>query len=144
MTTKQIQDVNYRTVYVASDGKEFDDAETCRTYERSYACAMKSYLKDMSIRETCNEEDLFDTGSCETEVFVVLPKSKEDILRIKQIAIGFCCSEENVNKCIDDSDINSVILVTIGYNNEWACISRLNNILKNIVGEKYKLVSTTN
>lgn len=144
MITKQIEEhaVNYRTVYVATDGKEFDDETTCRTYEKSLACALKTNLKEMSIRDTSTEEDLFYTGSCETEVFIVVPKTKEDILHIKQVAFGFGASEIQVNNWISEEDIDSVILVTIGYNNEWVYITRLNNIVKNIVGEKYKLVPT--
>ena len=144
MTTKQIENITktYRTVYVAADGKEFDDEETCRTYEKSFACAMKSYLRDMSIRESSTEEDLFYTGSCENEVFIVVPKTKEDILHIKQFAFGLGTSEEYVNKWIDDSDIDNVILITVGYANDWVFISRLNTIITNICGTKYTLVST--
>ncbi len=144
MVTKQVEQKSYVNVYVACDGKEFADSGACKTYEKTFACAMKSYLKDMSIRESSTEEDLFYTGSCESEVFVVIPKTKEDILHIKQIAIGFGSSEETVNGWIDESDINSVILVTIGYDNDWVYISRLNKIIKNIVGEKYKLVPAIN
>ena len=142
MTTKQIENITktYTTVYVAADGKEFDDEEACSTYDKSFACAMKSYLRDMSIRETSTEEDLFYTGSCENEVFIVVPKTQKDILHIKQFAIGLGTSEERVDKWIDDGDIDTVILVTVGYNNDWVYISRLNTIIKNIVGENYKLV----
>ena len=144
MITKQIEQKSYVNVYVACDGKEFDDSDACRTYEKTFACAMKSYLRDMSIRESVTEEDLFYTGSCENEVFVVIPKTKEDILHIKQIAIGFGNSEEIVNKWIDDSDIDSIILVTIGCCNDWTYVCRLNNIIKIIFGEKYKLVPAMN
>lgn len=144
MITKQIEEhaIKYRTVYIAADGTEFDDETTCHTYEKSLACALKTNLKEMSIRDTSTEEDLFYTGSCETEVFVVVPKTKEDILHIKQLAFGFGASEDQVSNWISEEDIDSVLLVTIGYNNEWAYVSRLNNIIKNIVGEKYKLVPT--
>lgn len=146
MTTKQIENITktYTTVYVATDGKEFDDKDTCRTYEKSFACAMKSYLRDMSIRESSTEEDLFYTGSCENEIFIVVPKTKEDILHIKQFAIGLGTSEETANRWIDDSDIDTVILITVGYDNDWVFISRLNTIIKNIVGEKYIIVSAEN
>ena len=144
MKEKQIEEKSYRTVYVAVDGREFDDKSTCLKYDKSFACVMKSYLNDMSIRETSTEEDLFYTGSCENEVFIVMPKTEEDILHIKQLAIGFGESEERVSKQIDNSDINSIILVTIGYNDDWAYVCRLNTIIKNIVGEKYKLVPTMN
>lgn len=146
MTTKQIENITktYTTVYVAADGKEFYDKEACSTYDKSFACAMKSYLRDMSIRETSNEEDLFYTGSCENEVFIVVPKTQEDILHIKQFAIGLGTSEERVSKWIDNNDIDSVILVTVGYNDDWVYVSRLNTIIKNIVGENYKLVPVIN
>ena len=144
MVTKQIEQKSYIKVYVACDGKEFTDSDACKTYEKTFACAMKSYLRDMSIREPSTEDDLFYTGSCENEVFVVIPKTKEDILHIKQIAIGFGTSEETVNKWIDDSDIDSIILVTIGCCNDWAYVCRLDKIIKNIVGEKYKLVPAIN
>ena len=139
-TERTVYDVSYE----ASDGRMFDDKEACLKYEKSLACALKSNLRDMSIRETSTEEDLFYTGSCENEVFIVMPKTEEDILHIKQVAIGFGNSEERVSKQIDNSDINSIILVTIGYNDEWAFVARLNTIIKNIVGEKYKLVPTMN
>lgn len=146
MTTKQIENVTktYTTVYVAVDGKEFTDEDACLTYEKSFACAMKSYLRDMSIREPSTEEDLFYTGSCENEVFIVVPKTKEDILHIKQFAIGLGISEKRVSKWIDDSDIDTVILVTVGYNDDWVYVSRLNTIIENIAGANYKLISDIN
>lgn len=144
MKEKQIEEKSYRTVYVAVDGREFDDKNACLKYDKSFACVMKSYLNDMAIRPSSTEEDLFYAGNSDTEVFVVIPKNKEDILRIKQVAIGFGTPEDRVNTWINESDINSVILVTIGCDNDWVYISRLNNILKNIVGEKYKLAPTIN
>lgn len=140
MTTKQIEDVRYKTIYVAADGTEFDDRDTCETYDRSFACVMRSRLKAISI-STSTEEDIFYTGSCENEVFVVIPKTLSDIDCIKQFAYALGTGEERVSKWIDDSDINKPILVTIGYNNEWIYVSRLETIVKNAVGDKFVLQS---
>lgn len=146
MTTKQVEDriVTTRTVYVATDGREFDDKDECRKYERTFACAMKSYLKDLSIREAATEEDLFYTGSCETQVYVVIPKTKEDILHIKQIAIGLGASEQTASNWVNEEDIDKILIVTLGYADEWIYISRFENIIKNVVGEKYKLIPVAN
>jgi len=140
MTTKQIEDVRYKTIYVAADGTEFDDASACETYDRSFACVMRSRLKEIAIN-TSTEEDIFYTGSCENEIFVVIPKTSQDIDCIKQFAYALGTSEERVSKWIDDSDINKPILVTMGYNNEWIFVSRLETIVKNAVGDKFVLQS---
>ena len=101
---------------------------------------MRSRLKAISIN-TSTEEDIFYTGSCENEIFVVIPKTLSDIDCIKQFAYALGTGEERVSKWIDDSDINKPILVNIGYNNEWIYVSRLETIVKNAVGDKFVLQS---
>ena len=141
MTTKQIENVTktYTTVYVAADGTEFDDKDACKMYDKSFACVMKSMLNKIAINSS-TEEDLFYTGSCETDVLVVIPKTEEDILHIKQLAIGLGMSEDNVNRRISESDINKIILIDIGYGNEWAFVSRFDDMVDKITAGKYKLV----
>ena len=139
MKEKKIENVSYTTVYVATDGTEFNTKEDCAKYERTYACALKSRLMAMAINEN-SEEDMFSRGSCDASVIVVIPRSEKDIDTIKQYAIGLSCTEEQVSRQISDADINMPVTITIGYDNDWCYIQTVSSLVDHITNGAFKLI----
>lgn len=139
MKEKKIENVSYTTVYVATDGTEFNTKDDCAKYERTYACALKSRLMAMAINEN-DEENMFFRGSCDASVIVVIPRSEKDIDTIKQYAIGLSCTEEQVSRQISDADINMPVTITIGYNNEWCYIQTVSSLVDHITNGTFKLI----
>ena len=139
MKEKKIENVTYATVYVATDGTEFNTKEDCAKYERTYACALKSRLMAMAINEN-SEEDMFSRGSCDASVIVVIPRSEKDIDTIKQYAIGLSCTEEQVSRQISDADINMPVTITIGYDNDWCYIQTVSSLVDHITNGAFKLI----
>lgn len=140
MKEKKIENVSYTTVYVATDGTEFNTKEDCAKYERTYACALKSRLMAMAINEN-NEEDMFARGSCDSSVMVVIPRSEKDIDTIRQYAIGLGCTEEQVSKGISDADINMPVTITTGYDHEWCYIEPVSSLVDHITRGAFKIIA---
>lgn len=139
MKEKKIENVSYTTVYVATDGTEFNTKEDCAKYERTYACALKSRIMAMAINEN-SEEDMFARGSCDNSVMVVVPRSEKDIDTIRQYAIGLGCSEESVSRRISDADIDMPVTITTGYDHEWCYIETVSSLVDHITNGAFKVI----
>lgn len=140
MKEKKIENITYTTVYVATDGTEFNTKEDCAKYERTYACALKSRLMAMAINEN-SEEYMFARGSCDNSVMVVVPRSEKDIDTIRQCALGLGCTEEQVSKQISDADIDMPVTITTGYDHEWCYIQTVSSLVDDITKGAFKITA---
>lgn len=130
----KIEDITYHYVYEAADGTQFDDKQECIVYENSAIGVIKGRIKEFCIKET-TEDDLFHAGSCDNEVWVCVPKTLDDIDKIRQFLLITGNSEERVNRLKDDQ-VGRVVFVYIGYNNEWSWFRTLDDILEYALGNK--------
>ena len=128
------------TKYEAIDGTVFESRDTCEKYERSVLCAVKMRLRDMSLK-VGNEYSIFGFGDDETEVLVVVPKSSEDIDKIRTVLCA--CDDEESAESLTDKCIGKVVCIRIGYDEEWADFRTLEDIVAGATGGKYKLVEVT-
>ena len=85
-----------RTIYVASDGKEFDNELRCREHEKDLEClALSNRLEDMRVTDRYLDEVQFAwpmfteyiTEYTERDMLIVCPKTFEDCDMLKEM---FC------------------------------------------------------
>lgn len=87
-----------RIVYIADDGKEFDDEYDCDFYEWKLN---HPYLKDINLYDKDNKklDDIFsETTYSETEKVVVLNENAIKDLHDLSIYTGFCLYED-ITEC---------------------------------------------
>lgn len=138
MEIKKIEKVSktYYEVYVATDGTEFASIDECEKYEKSAEGVLRARLKDIRVYEG-NQESLFGIGSCECGVWVVVPKKKEDIDLVKQLALMHHNSD--YAGWLTDEYIGKPVIVDFGYENEACYLDSFDHILKE-AGLKFKVV----
>lgn len=135
MKEKKIEQLSYKTVYVAADGTEFNDRTECEKYDKSAVGVLKGRVKEMAIKDA-NEEDIFNCGNSENHVLVCIPKNQEDIDTIKQLIFATDGNESYANKV--DSCINKVVLVFFYYD-DYIYIDTLNDVVSRTTNGKYTL-----
>lgn len=141
MEIKQVENVvkTTKTVFVAVDGTEFDRQDECERYEKSFTGVMRGYLKKIAIK--CDsEEAIYMSGSCDNNCFVVVPKTEDDIIKIKQAAVGSGQRPESAEIAMKDVVPGDVVMITFGYDNEWAYIDTLNRVIDRITNGTYEAV----
>ena len=67
---KEIQKVEYKTVFVATDGTEFPDKAECEKYEKSAKGVLMAKYAPMVVK-TISEDSLFGVG-CEDDVIEII------------------------------------------------------------------------
>ena len=124
MQRKDIKVESTKTVWVAADGREFNNSDECIAYENSFRGAIRSMISQMAIKKM-TEYSFFTTGCDDNTVYCLKPKDKDDILRIKQY-IAACNADPN---SVEDSDIGKELVLTVSYNDEYAWIQSLDSII---------------
>lgn len=137
METKKVEYTTFDLVYVAADGKEFSDKNECAKYEKTYKCAILAHLRPIIIRET-SEYALFDMGNDDNRSFVMVPRTDEDIIHIRQLlaALG-TGSPDWLNE-----SIGKPVIVTFDIDEEYAWVTRPENILRGVLGDKFEMTIT--
>lgn len=107
------EQVNYK--YEAVDGTIFCSKDECEKYEKSAMCAIKSRIKDMSIK--CGDScDLLILGCGDHTTYVVVPQCAEDIFRINQLAA--LIDNDNASPAKAEF-IGKPLALVVGYDYEW-------------------------
>ncbi len=75
-------------VYVANDGTEFNDRDECQKYEDSAEGVILAKIKSLVINDIA-EEEILGWGSSDNTVWVVRPKSQDDVNTILQALLLF-------------------------------------------------------
>ena len=95
------------TVYVASDGTEFENAEECEKYEKSAEGVLYAKYAPKVVK-TIDEETLFGTGNCDSNVEIVRIEKQEDadlILQILLLENPYYAKEENKERLSEKRQI---------------------------------------
>jgi hypothetical protein len=141
METKQIEIKNYKSVYVAMDGTEFDTSDQCAAYEKSAIGVIKGRLKKMSLFKG-SECDLYNgAGSDESTSFVVVPKSDAEVLMVQQaLYASNDCRAEYREKNADKVKVGRPVVITFNYDDEYIWATDLDELIKVATAGKFKLV----
>ena len=131
MEIKQKEIINYKNVYVAVDGMEFTDEAQCRAYENSAKGLLNILLHEMSVCGT-TEDEVFNCGSCDNTVTVVIPKTKDDINKIRQFLLVHNCSENHAAG-LTEEHIGKIVIITVGYDGDGAWFDTLEGIASRVL-----------
>ena len=127
MKTKKVETTSFYEVYVAADGREFNDREACVQYEKTFKCAIRSMIAELAISKT-TEYCMFEAGCDDNKAYALIPRNSEDILRLKQF-MSAC--DSNPDQVTDDM-IGKKVIVTCGYDEDWAEVRTLDSIIERI------------
>ena len=116
---KEIVTKSTKTVYVANDGTEFENAEECKKYEKSARGVLYAKYAPKLVK-TSDEESLFGMGNCDNDVEIVRVETQEDadlILQILLLENSWYDTDERREEAIAqiNSAIGDFLLVGRGY-----------------------------
>ena len=137
MKEKQIEVKNFKTVYEAEDGTQFNDKSDCERYEKTFSCAMRSHIKGIALRMTA-EDCVWMNGSCDNKVYSVVPRNEDDILRIRQMMAGMGAHKSTLD-LLSAEHIGKVLLIVTGYDEDWVAFQTLEGLVKDATDGKYEL-----
>lgn len=137
METKQIEIKNYKNVYVAVDGTEFDDKDECLKYEKSAEGVLLGRLAKMAIT-TQSECELFNGAGCDDNTsHIIIPKSEDEVATIQQ-AIHLKSYGDKKKLC-ERVEVGKVLVVTIGYDNDGLWVTDLGEIVSKATDGRVEL-----
>lgn len=119
---KEIVTKSTKTVYVANDGTEFENAEECKKYEKSARGVLYAKYEPMVVK-TSDEYEIFGVGCEDNTVEIVCVKTQEDadiLLQILFLENPYYTDEnhkERREKAVEtvNSAIGDFLLVGRGY-----------------------------
>lgn len=129
------------SVYVATDGTEFDNAEECLQYERSAQGVLKAKLKKYIVWEG-NEYDLWrnDTEYNTVAVELKTQEAVDTLLHIYYLQHSYLLLDEHnkgreVFESLVDETFKNKDLLILGINcdNEYYYIDSRNNIVNRLL-----------
>lgn len=138
---KETKEIIVKTEYIAADGKVFNDAETCKEYEKSYKGTISaSFKKIPQLVDVINYEYIPWANDCSTIVSII-PRSFDDIVIIN----AYVESTFNIDCKLTQESIGKMIILAIGECNDWCDIydadDFLESIIKNFTECKAKMTS---
>lgn len=136
---KEIVTKSTKTVYVANDGTEFENAEECKKYESSARGVLYAKYEPMVVK-TSDEYEIFLVGCDDNIVEIVCVKTQEDadlILQILLLENSLYTNEDHKERREEaiaqiNSAIGDFLLVGRGYDRDsfWLYGSRKSFIEK--------------
>ena len=124
--------------YEAFDGTYFKKEEECEEYEKSAKGVTKSRVHALVINED-SEAGIFGAGSDENTVWLVIPKSRDDVDLLRQLIILHGNKPEYAESWVKDDDIGHPVILTFGYDGCDVWTDRLDAILQRAFGGKYEV-----
>ena len=106
--------------YEAVDGTKFADKEECLAYEKSCKAIIKKRFMDCVIGIT-NAYSFFNYGCDDDDIYVLLPKDRQDIDYINQY-LTIIDYYGNATPMLSDDCIGKETFIIIGCCSEWFTI----------------------
>lgn len=124
---KEIQRIEEVIKYESVDGREFNTKEDCKKWEESYECTIRAAMKKIPQIETdCS--DIFIVNPPEERVIVLKPRNIEDI----KVINAYGKMLDNFTEPLTQDDIEKILMIYTGYNEDWFVIYRTDKYLKEI------------
>lgn len=138
--TRTVEEV---TGYKAIDGTYFRDVEECKKYEESAKCVTLAKVKEYRIGRL-SEYQLLDAG-CDEIAYDIFRVENEKVFDdiMMYIASKIYSPDSYMSDYIERKDdfIGEEMIVRWNYDEDWCCIQKLDDILKNIT-DSYILAIT--
>ena len=137
MEKKVIEVKNYKTVYVAADGTEFDDEMECTSYDKSALGVIRGRISKLAVFHG-DEEDLFGCGSCDNELMIVVPKTVDDIYLIRQLIVLRRGSSGYADGLGEDQ-VGKPVILFFGYEDDGCWYKTLEGIVSDATNGTFTL-----
>lgn len=121
--------VTYKNVYISDDGREFEDENSCKEWEKSYKGTLNvswNLIKKISVDA---ERIGFPGGCCDDECYVLRPKNMDEIILLNayiRSSIGYDTDTLNINH------IGKMIALNFGYNHDYCSCYIVEELIKKI------------
>ena len=126
MEAKLVEIKNYKNVYVAADGTEFDVQSECEAYEKSALGVLKARLAKIALVQK-SECELFAGSGCDDNTsFVVIPKNEEEVGVVQQLVFLMAYSKEAQAEKIA---VGKVLVVTLAYDDDGLWVTDLGDLI---------------
>lgn len=128
MTTKTIEKtiIEKTTIYVSSDGKEWESKEDCQEWERGVQCVAKTSWDAIPKTEVSTTSCGLPWSNDDEEAYIVIPRNHEDIIALE----NYCRVYSGVTVGFSDNDIGKAMIVNFGYDHDWCGVTDIEAHLK--------------
>lgn len=133
METKRIEIKNYKNVYVAVDGTEFDVQSECEAYEKSAVGVLKGRLAKIALVQKSECELFYGSGCDDNTSYVVIPKNEEEVGVIQQIVYLNACNKEVQAEKVA---VGKVLIVNFSYDDEFVWVTDLGKLVSDATDGK--------
>ena len=121
--------VTYKNVYISDDGREFEDENSCKEWEKSYKGTLNvswNLIKKISVDAS---RIGFPGGCCDDECYVLRPKDMNEIILLNayiRSSTGYNTDILNINH------IGKMIVLNFGYDHDYCSYYIVEEIIKEI------------
>ena len=121
--------VTYKNIYISDDGREFEDENSCKEWEKSYKGTLNvswNLIKKVSIDASSIG---FPGGCSDEECYVLRPKNMDEIILLNayiRSSIGYDTDTLNINH------IGKMIALNFGYNHDYCSCYIVEELIKKI------------
>lgn len=121
--------------YEAADGTIFDIKEECESYEKTYKCAVRKLVENISIKHG-TEYSLFGVGDDASDTFFVKPKGEFDLLHINMLLSMCNVGQKNL---LSSEAVGRPLFVTLSCDEDYAWVTYLDELIKRATAGKYTI-----
>ena len=121
--------VTYKNVYISDDGREFEDENSCKEWEKSYKGTLNAswnLIKKVSVDAS---RIGFPGGCSDEECYVLRPKDMNEIILLNayiRSSTGYNTDILNINH------IGKMIVLNFGYDHDYCSYYIVEEIIKEI------------
>lgn len=127
MKIKEIEKTYKEKVYVAVDGKEFKNEADCKEWENSYKCTIKQSFDKLPKVKVDGISVAYPYVCDDDNVFVVEPKSLEDITLINAYVRSYI---DSLATLMDTACIGKKVVLNFGYSDDYFSFALLDDLIK--------------
>lgn len=129
--------VIYTDIYISVDGREFENEEDCKAWEKSYQGTINAsweHIKKIKIDAT----DIgFPCANQDDECYVIEPKNLDEIVLIN--AYIKSSTYDDFSATLTTEYIGKLVALDFGYDHEWCSIYTFESIINGITKKMSEL-----
>ena len=128
--------VTYKNIYISDDGREFEDENSCKEWEKSYKGTLNvswNLIKKISVDASSIG---FPGGCSDEECYVLRPKNMDEIIFLNayiRSSTGYNTDILNINH------IGKMIVLNFGYDHDYCSCCIVEELIKDISNYASKL-----
>ena len=117
-------------VFVATDGREFDNEDDCRAWEKSYKFTIEKDMEKIKKIEVNAISIGFDYASDDYECYVLIPKSIEETIIINAWIDVIACGNVGYNGRVTNDMVGKEVVLNFGYDRDYCDVYTLDGIIE--------------